>query len=189
MKKIGLSGRGDTLIAQYAHPEGWGSEASSLYICRRGAAVHSTTMRGDEKLKCHVRLESLSQANLSGLAQSSPYQTAISWYNHVCYGLCTNQHERQDNLAFTKITMCWNVLEYTVYTLYSFKHRTKGPGNSKKIHDNNLVSGCFILLFWSSLLPLLSHLCHSSDESVSPVLRALTVNPGAPGYATDGHKL
>lgn len=42
--------------------------------------MHSTAMRGNEKLKCHVRLESLPQASLSRFAHISPppyHSTAV----------------------------------------------------------------------------------------------------------------
>lgn len=142
--------------------------------------MHSTAMRGDEKLKCHVRLESLPQAHLSAVVAVERHnreRPRVLWRNRVR----SRRHSREDNSALANLTMMQNNR--------CCGHLNTGRGNANNTRACNLASRCYVLLFRLSLPPLRSHLCHSSHESVSPVLRALTVNPGAPGYGTDGHKL
>lgn len=45
--------------------------------------MHSTAMRGNEKLKCHVKLESLPQATFSRRAKCSPYHSVVTIYETV----------------------------------------------------------------------------------------------------------
>lgn len=65
-------------------------------------------MRGDEKLKCHVRLESLPPAHLSGVARSRapPHPTA------GCYGEAapSDRGLREDDFALAIVTVMRKLL-------------------------------------------------------------------------------